>query len=152
MKNVQAIAGCILIFCIYAMIIGSLRNMFDDRWPFINSFLVSPGVAAKNLALVVGLWLSIHYVRDREPKAKLFAIGFGLMLLGPFIWTVYIAWAWSRRTELDLTVFDTTYRYSFWYWYHQINIPQVISAVGAILVVVATDRALRGKDEPEPGS
>lgn len=134
--------GAAIGFLAYCFVVGPLRNAFDDRWPYINVFLNSPGGAAGTIALIVGLVLAIRAATTGNRTARLFAAGFGLILLGGLMDAMYNAWAHDHRTKLQSLIFDHPFRLAVWNWYFRIDINQCISAIGMVLVVLATARSL----------
>ena len=134
-------------FLIYCFAVGPLRNAFDDRWPYINVFLNSPGGAAKTIAVIVGLVLAGRAARSGNRTAALFATGFAVILLAAFMNAMYAAWSLDHRTELQSLIFDHPFRLAVWKWYFRIDINQCISAIGMVLVVLATAQSLRTPDQ-----
>jgi uncharacterized membrane protein len=130
-------------FLIYCFAVGPLRNAFDDRWPYINVFLNSPGAAAKTIAVIIGLGVAVRAARNGNGNARLFALGFALILLGGFLNAMYAAWSLDNRTELQSLIFDHPFRLTVWKWYFRIDVNQCVSAVGMVLVVLATVRAMQ---------
>lgn len=142
-RTTYILIASMVAFLIYCFAVGSLRNAFDDRWPYINVFLNSPGGAAKTIAVFVGLAVACRSARNGNGTARLFAIGFALILLGGFLNSMYSAWSLDHRTELQSLIFDHPFRLTVWKWYFRIDINQCVSAVGMVLVVLATARAMQ---------
>ena len=130
-------------FLIYCFAVGPLRNAFDDRWPYINVFLNSPGGAAKTIAVIVGLVLACQSARGGNPDAQLFAIGLGLVLVAGLLNSMYAAWSMDHRTELQTLIFDHPFRLTLWKWYFRIDISQCICALGMICVILASVRSFQ---------
>jgi uncharacterized membrane protein len=130
-------------FLVYCFALGPLRNAFDDRWPYINVFLNSPGGAARTVAVTAGFVLAIRAARNGIRAAALFATGFALILLADFMNAMYSAWSIEHRTELQSFIFDHPFRLALWTWYFRIDINQCISAIGMVLVVLAMVHSLQ---------
>lgn len=134
-------------FLAYCFAVGPLRHAFDDRWPYINVFLNSPGGAAETMASVAGLILAGRSACIGNKNAKLYAAGFGLILLGALMNAMYAAWALDHRIELDSLVFNHPLRLALWEGYFRIEVNRCVSAIGIALVVWAASRSLQMSDE-----
>lgn len=131
----------------YGFAVAPLRNAFDDRWPYINVFLNSPGGAAKTTAVLVGLILASRRANGDSKTASLFATGFALMLLAGLMNALYAAWLLDHRTELKSLIFDHPFRLAVWKWYFRLDINQSVDAVGMVLVVLAAARSMKVQEE-----
>ena len=139
MFAIAGLAGLV----IYSCVVGPLRNVFDDRSPYINVFLTSPGTAARNVAVFAGFVVSVRAVWTKVPSALAFAGGFGCLLTSSLVNAAYGAWAMDHRTELQERIFDRPLRFAIWEWYFWLDVPQVIAAVGVLMLVDGTVKTLR---------
>lgn len=146
-RNAYILIASTVAFLIYCFAVGPLRNALDDRWPYINVFLNSPGGAANTIAVIVGLVVAGRSARRGDTTAVLFAAGFTLILLSGLNNAMYAAWSLDHRTELQSLIFDHPFRLAVWKWYFRIDINQCVSAIGMILVVLATARSLQTPDK-----
>lgn len=132
----RTIVACIIGLIAYTAIVGPLRNLFDDRWPYISVFLASPGRTAAVVSVVTGLLLATKHYQESVVYRRA-AIGFSLLLLSGLMNSLYAAWAVNNRTELDKLVFHVPSRMFFWKWYFFIDVPNIVAAVGFVFLVLA---------------
>jgi hypothetical protein len=142
-RTTYILVASTVVFLLYCFSVGPLRSVFDDRWPYINVFLNSPGGAAKTSAVIVGLVLAGCASRSGNRIAALFAAGFAFILLGSFFNAMLAAWSMDHRTELQKLIFDNPFLLGLWNWYFYFDISQLISAIGMVLVVLSTAKSLQ---------
>ena len=138
-------------FIVYCFVVGPLRNAFDDRWPYVYVFLNSPGGAAKAIAVIAGLFLACQSARSGNVNARLFAIGFGLVLLAGLMRAMYAAWALDHRIELQALIFDQPFRLTVWKWFFRIDISQCVGSLGMVCVVLAAVRSFQLENKLRDG-
>lgn len=124
-------------FLLYALVARRLQLLFEEHYPQLLVFITSPGHAAVNAAALFGLLYIAPQWRTR-PYARMLTIGFSLFLLGSLLNGIYLAWEHTNRKQLDPLLFDNPTRFAIWTWWFRLNIPAAISAIGMLLIVMAT--------------
>ena len=129
-KSAYLISAAIVCVIIYTAMLGPLRNFFDDRWPYINAFLVSPGRMTINACTLGGLFLCVIQYREFPAVYRRMGMGFALLLVSSLLNAFYGAWALSNRHDLDELIFNVPWRMFVWRWYFTIDVPGLITAIG----------------------
>jgi hypothetical protein len=144
-KPIILMLACVAFLLAYTALVGQLRNIFDDEWPYINVFLETPGKAAATTCVAVGLILCMVRYKEFPTLYRRAGIGFVLLLLSGLLKSVYVAWAIDHRTELDDLIFKVPWRMFLWERYFFLGVPELVSAFGYGFIVWAI-AFLAGRD------